>query len=312
MTGEMVPCGDPVVELVMNWPADFVARAGKLLLRLSDVSSLHRDEMAELVDAGLLSRELKVTEAGQCLADLVIHEHWITDDEVPSFLQRGAERLSGDVLDVGCSTGWILRNLRQPLPRSRVGVDIDDRALALAKRFAEVEQQEITFLNASVHKLPFPSNSFDWVICRNAISYTHQKTAIREMTRVLRPGGYLFLRFENFRYDLQRIWNSRGPRELLCRMRDITYGMVHSLLGVQPVPGSLLRGGRAFGSPRRLTSLLKCREMEVIAMEGSRSCPLVLGKPNQTSLLSRKRSTLALVAQDDTLLMHETWEMARS
>lgn len=293
---------DAFIRTVSDWPDEFARRSRSLLLRMCDASSLDAGELAELAKYGIWGVGAgRLTSVGEYLVDLVMHERWQEDDEVASFLQRGAERLTGDVLDVGCSSGWTLRNMRQPMPHARVGIDIDDRALALGRRLAKCDEQNITFANASVHNLPYPSESFDWVICRNALTYTHQRTAIGEMTRVLRPGGFLFLRFENYRYDLDIIAHARGVKVALCRIRDFAYGVTHALFARQPTPGSLLRGGRAMGSVIRITKYLRGRDLEIVLTAPSRRSPLILGKPNQTSMLAQKLGTLAVTPRRDTL-----------
>ena len=47
---------------------------------------------------------------------------------------------------------------------------------------------------ADVHALPFRDNSFDLVISRGSIFFWRdQSTALREIVRVLKPGGYAFI-----------------------------------------------------------------------------------------------------------------------
>ena len=50
------------------------------------------------------------------------------------------------------------------------------------------------FVNGDAEHLPFADGSFDVVTCSNSFHhYPHQAHAIREMVRVLRPGGWLML-----------------------------------------------------------------------------------------------------------------------
>jgi len=46
------------------------------------------------------------------------------------------------------------------------------------------------FLSGSAYSLPFNDNSFDLVVCSEVLEHLHEyKDAIKEISRVLRPGG---------------------------------------------------------------------------------------------------------------------------
>ncbi|MBX3396233.1 MAG: class I SAM-dependent methyltransferase [Phycisphaerae bacterium] len=102
-----------------------------------------------------------------------------------------------DLLDLGCGTGtWTAMVAGSPLPsRTVVGLDY---SLPMA-RIAHQKAEEIgagapSFINGDSEHLPFADHSFDVVTCSNSFHhYPHQQAAIREMHRVLRPGGRLML-----------------------------------------------------------------------------------------------------------------------
>jgi ubiquinone/menaquinone biosynthesis C-methylase UbiE len=89
------------------------------------------------------------------------------------------------LLDVGCGTGHQLAHWRAA-GYDGAGVDGSDAMLAEARQNnpdAELEQ-------ADVQRLPFPDASFDRVTSIEVLRYLPDPTAsIREMARVLRPGG---------------------------------------------------------------------------------------------------------------------------
>ena len=247
------------------------------------------------------------TELGLSVSDLLLHESWQQGDEFADMLRdhfdvlAGAV-LAGAVLDVGCSTGRTLRKIRHA--KRRVGVDIDEEALALGYRLAEVEAEDVEFRCASAHQLPFDDLSFDCVICRNALTYTYQRRAMQEMLRVLRPGGLLFLRYENFRYDLQRLLSPARAKVRCCRLRDFAVGIVCAVLGWQPQPGTHLAPGRVFGSTLRIRWRLRAGGCSVLDTADSRECPRLLGRANQTSLLARKAWPQRAGTSDRSLLEH--------
>ncbi|MBI1745848.1 MAG: class I SAM-dependent methyltransferase [Acidobacteria bacterium] len=111
---------------------------------------------------------------------------------------KGDER----VLDVGCGRGLILVGAALKLKTgSAVGVDIWQAAdlsgnrddVPLENAALEGVAERVTVQTADMRRMPFPDNSFDVVLSRAAIhnlySSTDRETAIREIARVLRPGG---------------------------------------------------------------------------------------------------------------------------
>ena len=96
------------------------------------------------------------------------------------------------VLDVGCGTGELLRRLRAKYPDAVLaGLDPVPEMLALAKdKLSGKEDLRIGYADA----LPWPGATFDAVISCNMFHYiTHPIDALREMARVLRPGGVIVL-----------------------------------------------------------------------------------------------------------------------
>jgi SAM-dependent methyltransferase len=73
----------------------------------------------------------------------------------------------------------------------RVGVDIDVAALRVAARGPVGEPLKVAA--AQGERLPFASGAFDYVYSRVALPYMDIPSALAEMSRVLRPGGRLWL-----------------------------------------------------------------------------------------------------------------------
>jgi len=95
-----------------------------------------------------------------------------------------------DVLEVGCGRGggtsYIYRYLN---PQKLVGVDISDKAIDLCKSRHQGERLE--FVTGNAEKLPFPDQSFDAIInVESAVCYASRANFFREVSRILRPGGY--------------------------------------------------------------------------------------------------------------------------
>jgi ubiquinone/menaquinone biosynthesis C-methylase UbiE len=96
-----------------------------------------------------------------------------------------------EVLEVGCGTGLIMRGLDGRAKRL-VGVDISPGMLAEARR------RGFEVLEGRAEKLPFADESFDLAYSFKVLAHVPEiELALREMARVLRPGGYLVAEFYN-------------------------------------------------------------------------------------------------------------------
>lgn len=95
------------------------------------------------------------------------------------------------ILDIGCGTGRLLRKAASRWPHARlVGIDPAEGMITVARRLA----QSTTFQEARAESIPLPDDSVDLVL--TAVSFHHWKDqlqGLREVFRVLRPGGHFCL-----------------------------------------------------------------------------------------------------------------------
>lgn len=102
-----------------------------------------------------------------------------------------------DLLDIGSGTGsWADMVLRAGLPLRRViGLDYAPNMCRVALgKFRSVTGASPRFINGDAEHIPFGDGSFDAVTCSHSFHhYPHQAATVREMHRVLRPGGRLML-----------------------------------------------------------------------------------------------------------------------
>jgi ubiquinone/menaquinone biosynthesis C-methylase UbiE len=103
-----------------------------------------------------------------------------------------AERAHGRVLEVAIGTG---RSLEFYAPGIQLtGVDLSPAMLDQARARAAELGLTPTLSEADVEHLPFADGSFDTVVCALGLcSIPRPETAVREMARVLKPGGSLLL-----------------------------------------------------------------------------------------------------------------------
>jgi ubiquinone/menaquinone biosynthesis C-methylase UbiE len=97
------------------------------------------------------------------------------------------------MLDVGCGTGALLRELvvRVPYGESYVGVDPLPDAVSKARRMSD---PRIAFVRAAAGALPFPAASFDLVVTTASLPHWSDPAAgVAELGRVLRANGRIVL-----------------------------------------------------------------------------------------------------------------------
>ena len=99
------------------------------------------------------------------------------------------------VLDLGCGAGFdafVAAQLVGPAGRV-VGIDLSPEMLTMAEAgLREAESPQIEFQVAQVEVLPFPDTSFDVALSNGVLNLIPDKAvALREIFRVLRPGGRL-------------------------------------------------------------------------------------------------------------------------
>jgi SAM-dependent methyltransferase len=96
-----------------------------------------------------------------------------------------------EVLEVGCGTGLIMRGLADTA-RRLAGVDISPGMLAEARR------RGFDVVEGDAQRLPFADETFDLAYSFKVLAHVPDiRLAMREMARVLRPGGRLVAEFYN-------------------------------------------------------------------------------------------------------------------
>jgi SAM-dependent methyltransferase len=115
-------------------------------------------------------------------------------DETLQDLPKGSS-----VLDIGCGTGEQLKRCRQ-LGFNVTGIEPSPEMRTIARRL----NPGVSIQYGIITSLPFQDESFDFVLVIEVLRYLHRtdiQQAYREMLRVLKPGGRLFLTVAN-RYAL--------------------------------------------------------------------------------------------------------------
>lgn len=95
------------------------------------------------------------------------------------------------VLDIGCGTGYTACLLAKQYGAHVVAADISDRVLKYARERIERDglSKSITIVQADIHSLSFPAETFDVVIAESVLVFCDKARATAEVYRVLKHGG---------------------------------------------------------------------------------------------------------------------------
>lgn len=134
-------------------------------------------------------------------------------DDLQVDLLRGVVR-DRDVLEVGCGTGLLLERVESLANEAR-GIDISPGMLEQAK------QRGLDVVQGCATELPFDDESFDVVFSFKVLAHIEEiEQALAECSRVVRPGGQLFLEFYNphsLRYFAKWVG---GPKKISKSTRE--------------------------------------------------------------------------------------------
>ena len=103
-------------------------------------------------------------------------------------------------LDLACGSGTYLGTLEDNLSIQHIGIDIAPQQIKYANGLYGSSNR--TFLQSSVDALPFKANSFDVITSIELIehlSFSNVGLLLKEVLRVLRPGGSLLLSTPNYK-----------------------------------------------------------------------------------------------------------------
>jgi SAM-dependent methyltransferase len=110
-------------------------------------------------------------------------------------------------LDAGCGDGRYFTVLAGRAPAERIaGCDIAERILETARATAAVAGLTPELVRANVESLPFEDGAFDLVLCTQVLEHVVDPAAVlRELARVLEPGGTLLLSTDHSRNTVTRV-----------------------------------------------------------------------------------------------------------
>lgn len=97
---------------------------------------------------------------------------------------------SPEIIDIGCGTGILTRQLQTTIPNAKIqGCDINADMVAKAK----LASPDIHFFENIAEDLPFGDNKFNLITVAQAIHWFDRPKFYPEMLRILKSGGTLAL-----------------------------------------------------------------------------------------------------------------------
>jgi SAM-dependent methyltransferase len=136
------------------------------------------------------------------------------------------------LLEAGCGAARLARELLQRHPEAELtGIEVDDRQHA--KNLADPAPR-LTFLRAGAEAIPFPDAHFDGALMLKSLHHVprpQMATALAELARVVRPGGWLYVSepvYAGDFNDLIRLFNDeREVRAAAQQALDAALGAGH-------------------------------------------------------------------------------------
>lgn len=112
-------------------------------------------------------------------------------------LDAAGKRVQGHVLENGCGVGQYVRRLAEA-GGTVIGLEYDFERAHAARQVA------LHIVNAAGEGLPFPNGYFDLILSHEVIEHVaDDRQAVREMVRVLKPGGRIVLFCPNRGYPFE-------------------------------------------------------------------------------------------------------------
>lgn len=133
--------------------------------------------------------------AGQATGDKA---RQATSDKASATGGKAAQAAAQEILDIACGTGdFSIAIAKAMAPGSRVtGLDLSEGMLAVmrAKLAAEGLDDRVACMQGDSESMPYTDASFDCVTIAFGIrNFEHSEVALREILRVLKPGGKLVI-----------------------------------------------------------------------------------------------------------------------
>jgi SAM-dependent methyltransferase len=198
--------------------------------------------------------------------------YWAVEPPITEFKSGVANRIRGKVVvEVGCARGDEAA-FYAPFTSQYVGVDLADEAVAYAQGRCIPNAM---FIACNAHAIPLENDCCDAVIVNAVLHHLDIETSLKEIARLLKPGGYLFITEPLGMNPLFRLYRWLTPRARTAdempftRSQLLAFDELFTLEEAKFV-GLLAVGSALFGFVRLRNALLLCDK--VLAATPLRYC----------------------------------------
>src|ERR1700730_16971895 len=124
----------------------------------------------------------RATESGTHFIDIASRSHAINE------LKRAFGSKSVSIMEVGCSAGHLLKDMRRSLPNAMLTGG--DYTLGTLVRLGE-KMPSIPLIRFNLADSPLPSDAYDAMVLLNVLEHIEDdKSATKHIARMLKPGGF--------------------------------------------------------------------------------------------------------------------------
>lgn len=108
------------------------------------------------------------------------------------------------VLDVGCGTGYLLREMASRQEINGFGIDVEPNMIEVAKQ----KCPDMMIRVSNCEQTPFDDDSFDILTACMAYHHFSDKSGFaKEASRILKPGGHLYIADPRFSLPVRKTLN---------------------------------------------------------------------------------------------------------
>lgn len=127
---------------------------------------------------------------------------------------KGQLKPDSTIMEVGCGEGYGSNYLSKAC-KEIIGIDVEKSAIEHAQK--KYTTANCMFKEYNGSKIPYDDNHFDYIVSFQVIEHVDNDAAfVKELERVLKPGGTAFITTPNKTYRLkpgQKPWNRYHKRE---------------------------------------------------------------------------------------------------
>ena len=201
----------------------------------------------------------------------------------------------GSLLDLGCGIGQNLLDCALPPETLACGVDIDAEALAFGRRLAP----QLCLVCARGERLPFQDHSFDVVMARVSLPFMHLPSALREVARVVKPGGYVWCTLHPWamlRARLRDALRTLNLKDFVYSIYILINGLCFHLTGRQFRYPLNRQRCESFQTVGGMTRAMQRAGFEQVQTDYGRFFVVTASKRNPSSLLATKEDKLCVAS----------------